>query len=85
MTEPHKTETNSDYWKKKYDDLCTDLYSLFSNIEKTCYMDIIWIDGCIAGSCSVCGSIEWDYDPDDLWAYCHGCGSRIIGSDRKLN
>ena len=46
--------------------------------ERTCQMTTTWINGNPVGQCQLCGAVEWDWDPDDPWEYCHGCGAKVV-------
>lgn len=46
--------------------------------ERIAHWQPTFIDGKPAATCSLCGAVEWDYDMDEPWEYCHGCGSRMV-------
>lgn len=46
--------------------------------ERIAHWQPTFIDGKPAATCSLCGSVEWDYDMDEPWEYCHGCGAKVV-------
>lgn len=46
--------------------------------ERIAHWQPTFIDGKPTATCSLCGAVEWDYDEDEPWEYCHGCGAKVV-------